>query len=263
MPNANMSRRFEGSVVAITGAANGIGQAVATAFAREGASVYGLDIDAKGLEATAERLQTGGGRFVGITADVCRSEDISLAIKRILSDARRIDVLVNNAGINMAKRMADLEASDWDNVFDTNLRSVFLLSKGFWPTFLAQRSGAIVNVSSVMGQVGGISSPAYCATKAGIIMLSRCLAKDGAQYGIRVNSVCPGYIDTPIMERLLQTMTDPAGARRELISRMPLGRMGSPEDVAAGILFLASKDAEYISGTELTIDGAVTATQID
>jgi len=263
MPNTNLSGRFQGNVVAITGAGNGIGQAVASAFVREGASVYGLDIDANGLESTARRLQPGGGRFVGITADVCKPEDIALAIKRVLSEAHRIDVLVNNAGINMAKRIADLEIADWDNVFDTNLTSVYRFSKGFWPTFLAQRSGIIINVSSVMGQVGGISSPAYCATKAGIIMLSRCLAKDGAQYGIRVNSVCPGYIDTPIMERLLQTMTDPVGARQDLVNRMPLGRMGSPEDVAAGILFLASKDAEYISGTELTIDGAVTATQID
>ncbi len=247
----------------ITGAANGIGQAVATAFAREGAAVYGLDIDAHGLQSTARQLRTEGGRFVCITADVCKPEDISIAVKRILGEAHRIDVLVNNAGINMAKRIADLEVADWDNVFDTNLRSVYLLTQGFWSTFIAQRFGTIVNVSSVMGQVGGISSPAYCATKSGIIMLSRCLAKDGAQYGIRVNSVCPGYIDTPIMDRLLRSMADPVGARQDLVNRMPLRRMGRPEDVAAGILFLASKDAEYISGTELTIDGAVTATQID
>jgi NAD(P)-dependent dehydrogenase (short-subunit alcohol dehydrogenase family) len=172
-------------------------------------------------------------------------------------------VLVNNAGINMAKRIVELEIGDWDRVFDTNLRSVYLFCKAVWPSFVSRHSGVIVNVASVMGQVGGVGSPAYCSTKAGIIMLSRCLAKDGARDGIRVNSVCPGYIDTPIMERVLQETADPAKARQAIVDKMPLGCMGAPEDIASGILFLASADAGYISGTELTIDGAVTATQID
>ena len=172
-------------------------------------------------------------------------------------------MLVNNAGINMAKRIGELEMADWDRVFDTNLKSVYLMCRAVWPAFERQRSGNIINVASVMGQVGGVGSPAYCSTKAGIIMLSRCLAKDGARYGIRVNSVCPGYIDTPIMDRALDAMPDPAQARAELCSRMPMGRLGRAEEIGAAILFLASADAGYISGTELTIDGAVTATQID
>jgi len=114
-----------------------------------------------------------------------------------------------------------------------------------------------------MGQVGGVGAPAYCSTKAALIMLSRCLAKDGAASGIRVNCICPGYIDTPIMDRVLDAMPDPAQARAELVQRMPLARLGSPQDIAAGALFLASEEAAYISGIELTIDGAVTATQID
>jgi NAD(P)-dependent dehydrogenase (short-subunit alcohol dehydrogenase family) len=170
---------------------------------------------------------------------------------------------VNNAGINLAKRIAELEIADWDRVFDTNLKSVYLMSRAVWPGFEQQRSGNIVNVASVMGQVGGVSSPAYCSTKAGIIMLSRCLAKDGARCGIRVNSVCPGYIDTPIMDRVLDAMPEAAKARQELLGRIPLGRLGRADEIGAAILFLASSDAGYISGTELTIDGAVTATQID
>jgi NAD(P)-dependent dehydrogenase (short-subunit alcohol dehydrogenase family) len=249
--------------VTVTGAGNGIGRGVAIAFTREGATVYGIDLDSAGLETTAEHIGTGRGRFIGLNADVSKPEAISRSIEEILRESGRADVLVNNAGINMAKRIADLEISDWDKVFDTNLKSTYLFCKGFWPTFRAQKAGVILNVSSVMGQVGGIGSPAYCSTKAAIIMLSRCLAKDGAQYGIRVNTVCPGYIDTPIMERALQVLPDPERARRELIGRMPLGRMGSPADIAAGMLFLASAEAAYISGTELTIDGAVTATQID
>lgn len=263
MPVVTPPGRFEGRIVTVTGAANGIGRGVAIAFAREGATVYGLDLDSAGFETTAKLIGSAPGRFISLNVDVSKPEAIARSIERILRESGRADVLVNNAGINMAKRIADLEIPDWDKVFDTNLKSVYLFCKGFWRAFQAQKAGVIVNVSSVMGQVGGVGSPAYCSTKAAIIMLSRCLAKDGARYGIRVNSVCPGYIDTPIMERVLQAMPDPAGARRELIDRMPLGRLGSPADVAAGVLFLASADAAYISGTELAIDGAVTATQID
>ena len=263
MPSKEPRRRFEGSVAVVTGAANGIGLGVAAAFAREGATVYGLDIDATGLERLQHSWSRSGGRLVAVTADVASAADITRSIETILGEAGRIDVLVNNAGINMGKRIDELQAQDWDKVFDVNLKSVYLLCKAVWPAFQARRSGSIVNVASIMGKVGGVGAPAYCSTKAAIMMLSRCLAKDGARFGIRVNYVCPGYIDTPIMERVFQESPDPAHARRDLEARMPLGRLGTPDDIAAGILFLASADAAYISGAELTIDGAVTATQID
>jgi NAD(P)-dependent dehydrogenase (short-subunit alcohol dehydrogenase family) len=255
--------RFEGKVVIVTGAAHGIGQGVAAGFAREGAVVYGMDLDREGLQASGQALLAAGGRFTGIVADVSKPADISRSVQRIEAEAGRIDVLVNNAGINMGKRIAELELADWERVFDTNLRSVYLMCKAAWPALQACGSASIVNMASVMGQVGGVGAPAYCSTKAAIIMLSRCLAKDGAASGIRVNSVCPGYIDTPIMDRVLDAMPDPVNARAQLIERMPLRRLGSPGDIAAGVLFLASSDAAYISGIELTIDGAVTATQID
>src|SRR5262249_11027073 len=159
----------------------------------------------------------------------------------------------------MNKRLGDLQIADWDRVFDTNLRSVYLFCKAVWPALQRQKSGVILNIASVMGHAGGVGAPAYCATKAALLMLSRCLAEDGAPHGIRVNCVCPGYIDTPIMDRALQAMADPQGARRELICRMPMGRMGTTGDIAAALLFLASPGASYISGAELTIDGAVTA----
>jgi len=263
MGRSTRANRFNGKVVIVTGAAHGIGQAVAAAFAHEDARVYGLDVDAAGLRATEQALLAAGTRFTAVIADVVVPAEITRSIELIQSEAGRIDVLVNNAGINMGKRIAELELADWERVFNTNLRSAYLASKAAWTALQASGSGNIVNMGSVMGQVGGVGAPAYCATKAALIMLSRCLAKDGAASGIRVNSICPGYIDTPIMDRVLDAMPDPAQARADLVQRMPLRRLGSPQDIAAGVLFLASEEAAYISGIELTVDGAVTATQID
>jgi NAD(P)-dependent dehydrogenase (short-subunit alcohol dehydrogenase family) len=264
MTSSPAAQRFKGTVVIVTGAGSGIGAATAMAFVQEGATVYGVDVDLAGLERSSASMPSADvGTFITLDADVSAPGQIAGGVERVLKENGCVDVLVNNAGIGMAKRIAELDIGDWNRVFDTNLRSVYLFSKAVWPNFVSRKRGVIVNVASVMGQVGGVGAPAYCATKAGIIMLSRCLAKDGARDGIRVNSVCPGYIDTPIMARSLQESSDPEAARREIVAKMPLGRIGSPRDIAFGILFLASADAAYISGTELTIDGAVTATQID
>jgi NAD(P)-dependent dehydrogenase (short-subunit alcohol dehydrogenase family) len=258
-----MSIRFDGSVVIVTGAAEGIGFGIAAAFCRAGAMVYGLDINTDTLQTAARRLEGAGGHFRQLVVDVSEHAQVESCVAQIERDESRIDVLVNNAGINMNKRIAALDPTDWDRTLNTNLKSVFLLCKAVWPVFTRQRAGVILNIASVMGQVGGIGAPAYCSSKAGIIMLSRCLAKDGASSGIRVNSICPGYIDTPIMDRLIAAQADPPAARKQIMERQPLGRLGTPDDIANGALFLASAQASYISGTELTIDGAVTATQID
>jgi NAD(P)-dependent dehydrogenase (short-subunit alcohol dehydrogenase family) len=256
-------QRFNGQVVIVTGAAHGIGRGIAASFCREGAIVNGFDIDATGLQVTAQALNAAQERFYPTTVDISNAADVTRSIDSVHEKFGRIDVLVNNAGINMNKRIADLDLTDWNRTFDTNLKSVYMTSKAVWPVFTKQRAGVIVNIASVMGQVGGVSAPAYCSTKAAIIMLSRCLAKDGGPLGIRVNSICPGYIDTPIMDRMLAEQPDPAAMRREILNRQPLGRLGTSEDIAQGVLFLASREAAFISGTELTIDGALTATQFD
>jgi NAD(P)-dependent dehydrogenase (short-subunit alcohol dehydrogenase family) len=258
-----MAASFHGRVVIVTGAADGIGFGIAAGFFNAGAAVHALDINATALESARQRIGDRSGRFRTRVLDVSREADISRCTQEILREAGRVEVLVNNAGINMNKRLADLDAASWDRVMDTNLKSVYMMCRALWPSFVSQGGGAIINIASVMGQVGGIGAPAYCSSKAAIIMLSRCLAKDGASARIRVNSICPGYIDTPIMERVFAEQPDPAAARAQVIGRQPLGRMGTPQDVANGALFLASDEASFISGTELTIDGAVTATQID
>ncbi|HEY6483359.1 MAG TPA: SDR family NAD(P)-dependent oxidoreductase [Steroidobacteraceae bacterium] len=255
--------RFAGQVVIVTGAANGIGLGIASAFCHAGAIVHGFDIDAAALQRAALALEASPGRFQPATVDICDANAIASSVAHVQVREQRIDVVVNNAGINMNKRIADLQVPEWHRALDTNLTSVYLMCRAVWPTFTRQRRGNIINISSVMGQVGGVTAPAYCASKAGIIMLSRCLAKDGASFGIRVNSICPGYIDTPIMDRLLAEQSDPGAARRQILERQPLGRLGTPADIAQGAMFLASDAASFVSGTELTIDGAVTATQID
>lgn len=256
-------KRFNEKTVIVTGAASGIGKAIALAFAEEGACVCCVDTDIDGLAVTIEDIGELVGTGEQYSVDVSNTDQVSSCVSNIVKYKKRIDVLVNNAGINQGGRISDLAESHWDATIDVNLKSTFLFSKAVWPHFEKQKSGNIINISSIMGQVGGVDSPAYCASKAGIIMFSRCLAKDGALHGIRVNTICPGYIETPNMVRYLAEQDDPDFARANVIARQPMGRMGTPEEVARGALFLASGDATYISGSELTIDGAVTATQID
>ena len=254
---------FAGKVVIVTGAASGIGLAIAQAFASKGATVCGVDISSDGMLAAVDSSQEMAGEIKAYVADVSSVSDVESCMETIIRDMEHIDILVNNAGINMDKRIQTLEVDDWDRTFDTNLRSVYLFCKLVWDHFIARKRGVIVNMSSVMGQEGGIGSPAYCAAKSAIIMLTRCLAKDGAPDSIRVNAVCPGYIDTPIMEKVFAKQDNPHAARQAVIDLQPMGRMGNGADIASGVLFLASDQASFISGTSLTIDGAVTATQID
>lgn len=251
--------KFAGKIAIITGAASGIGRACAIEFASEGALVCLVDIDANGLEQT-KQLVAGADSYL---VDVSDNSQVLECTQQIVRKHGQIDILINNAGVNANHTIEVLSESQWDDCMAVNLKSYYNFCYAAWPHLKSQGQSAIVNVSSIMGIVGGVGAPAYCTAKAGIIMLSKCLAKDGAKDGIRVNAVCPGFIDTPILRQGYEDNPNFEKLKQEVAKSQPMGRIGSPHEVAKAIAFLASQDASLISGASLTIDGALTATFLD
>jgi 3-oxoacyl-[acyl-carrier protein] reductase len=237
----------------VTGAAAGIGRAIAARLVAEGAHVACVDCDGAQLDATVRALHGPGSAF-GLVADVGIAADIERAAADALGRLQGLDILVNNAGINASGSVDTLDPADWDRVIAVNLSSVFRMCRAVWPTFVRQKSGAIVNMSSIMGLVPVRASFAYCSTKAAIIALTKSLAADGAPLGIRVNCVCPGFVQTPIMDRA----HSPA-AQQRIVAQIPAQRMATPEEIAAAFAWLASDEASYANGTTLLLDGAASA----
>jgi NAD(P)-dependent dehydrogenase (short-subunit alcohol dehydrogenase family) len=254
---------FTDKVVVVTGAASGIGRACALGFAKLGGIVCLVDKDADGLGQTEKHVAELGGKSSKYTLDVSKSEQVQDCVTAIVKTYNRLDVLINNAGVNADGTIAQLSEDAWDTAMSVNLKSVYLFCRAAWPHLQKQDRSAIVNMSSVMGIVGGSGAPAYCTAKAGILMLTRCLAKDGAKDGIRVNAVCPGYIDTPILRQGYEDDPNFEILKQQVMDSQPMGRIGTADEVAKAILFLASNDASFVSGTSLIIDGALSATQID
>lgn len=241
--------RFQGQVVIVTGAANGIGREVACAFVREGAYVAALDVDQSGLQSLV--ADTGGDALMAIVADVTRSEELTRAVDNVLSRWKRVDVLVNNAGGFQALRNTeDIPEDEWDWILRFNLTSTFLLTKAVLPTMRQQRYGRIVNVSSfVRGGVVTVTSH-YAAAKAGVIGFTRHLAREVGPDGITVNAVAPGVVST---ERY-RAIRSPAEIART-VETIPARRLGESTDVASSVLFLASADAGYVTGATLDVNG--------
>jgi NAD(P)-dependent dehydrogenase (short-subunit alcohol dehydrogenase family) len=247
---------FAGRVAFVTGAANGIGRAAALAFAREGASVVVADVAERNNQETARMVEEHGGRALAVHCDVTRNEDIQRSLKAATERFGRLDFAFNNAGVEYAiKPAADITAEEWDRILGIDLRGVFLCMKHEIPLMLKQGSGAIVNTSSGAGIKGFKGGAAYVAAKHGVVGLTKAAALDYAASSIRINAVCPGIIDTPMMDRF--SGGTPEG-RRAVIAQEPVGRMGTPEEIAAAVVWLCSDAAAFVVGHAMVIDGGQT-----
>src|SRR6059058_2441113 len=249
---------FTGKVAFVTGAASGIGRAAALAFAHEGASVLVADVSEQGNQQTARMIDAQGGRALAVRCDVTKAEEVKAALAKTAETFGRLDFAFNNAGIEPKKPAptADYDEDEWHRILDINLRGVFLCMKHEIPLILKHGGGgAIVNTSSGAGVIGIKGSPAYTAAKHGVIGLTKSAALDYAAQNVRINAVCPGYIETPMMDRF--TGGTPEG-RAKVIAEEPVGRMGKPEEIAAAVVWLCSDAAAFVVGHALVIDGGQT-----
>lgn len=237
----------------MTGGDSGIGRAISELLATEGAKVVIADVADSG---PADAISKRGGVAWYVKTDVRRQEDARRLVEATIDRFGKVDILCNNAGIELMKPLAETTEEEWDRVLDTNLKGVFLLSRQVIPKMIETGGGVIVNTASQLGLVGLESFAAYCASKGGVILLTRAMALDYARYKIRVNCVCPGPIQTPMIERELKTEPEPEVARKAWAARLPLGRFGTPEEVAQAVLFLASDRSSFSIGEALEIGRA-------
>jgi len=254
-----MAGVLQGKSALVTGGASGIGRAVCLRFAQEGARVAVADLDREGAEATARAIQEQGGTALALQADVSRSEDVRDMVRRTVEAFGRLDVLVNNAGIaGPSASILDLTEEDWDRVLGVNLKGVWLGIKYGAPEMARTGGGTIVNTASIAGMVFFPRATAYSASKAGVIMLTRTAAVELGRYNIRVNCVCPGVVETPMVQRGLAMAKDPQSARQRWVESHVLGRFAQPEEIAEAILWLASDASSFVTGHALVIDGGWT-----
>jgi NAD(P)-dependent dehydrogenase (short-subunit alcohol dehydrogenase family) len=249
--------KLDKKVAVITGAGSGIGQATALLFAKEGANVVVVDLDPKGGQETIDLIKGDGGEATLIVTDVTKVSEVQNMVKTTLDTYHRLDILVNVAGIFTEGTVVQTTENDWHRILGVNLDGIFLCMKYCIPAMIKGGEGVIVNIGSEAGLVGLKNQVAYNVSKSGVIALTKSTALDFADQNIRVNCLCPGRTLTPLVEKVISESEDPETTRRILSEDRPMKRMGTPEEIAAGILFLAS-DATYATGTILAIDGGYT-----
>ena len=243
--------QLEGRIAIVTGAARGIGQAIAVKLASAGADIAVCDVQKDWLSETVGLVTALGRRAETYAVDVSQGETVTAAVDQIAKDFGKIDILINNAGITKDTLMMRMSEADWDAVLDINLKGAFLCTKAVSRLMMKQRSGAIVNIASIIGLIGNAGQCNYAASKAGLIALTKSVAKELASRNIRANAVAPGFIRSKMTEKLTEDI------QKKMLDAIPLARFGEPEDVANVVLFLASDAAAYVTGQVLTVCGGM------
>jgi NAD(P)-dependent dehydrogenase (short-subunit alcohol dehydrogenase family) len=239
----------------ITGAASGIGRAIALTFAGEGASVAIADRDTTKGQSVAREIEQLGGSSFFVACDVTRADDCRKAVEQTAETFGKLDLLVNNAGIIARRSVVELDEKDWDRVMDVNVKSVYLMSKYAVPIMRAGGGGSIINTSSGWGLVGGPDAAVYCASKGAVVLLTKSMAIDFGSDGIRVNCLCPGDTNTNMLREEAHQLGEAEADVLAASANRPLGRVGTPEDIAKAALFLAADQSAYVTGTNLVVDG--------
>lgn len=246
---------LKGKVALVTGGASGIGRATALLFAREGAAVAIVDLDESQARAAVQEIEAQGGHAIFIRCDVTRADECQHAVQATLEQFGRLDILFNNAGIIRRADVIETTEEEWDRVMDVNVKSIFLMSKYVVPVMAAAGGGAIINTSSGWGLKGGGNAVAYCASKGAVTNMTRAIAIDHGKQNIRVNAVCPGDTDTPMLRDEARQLGEPEDKFMTETANRPLGRYAQPEEIAQAVLYLASDAASYVTGTTLVVDG--------
>jgi len=242
---------LQNKVALITGGAQGIGKTISEELVQNGAHVVLGDVNLEGAQATAEAINNNGGSASAVKIDVSNPAEVKQVFDSILKDKKPIDIMINNAGITRDGLMIRMKEADWDRVLNINLKGTFLCSQQAAKQMMKQKSGAIVNIASIVGVMGNFGQANYSASKAGVIGLTKTLAREVASRGIRVNAVAPGFIDTE-MTRILDE-----SVRQKLIEQIPLAKLGLPEDVARCVAFLVSDRSSYITGQVINVNGGM------
>ena len=247
--------RISDKVAIITGAASGIGRATAILFAKEGGKVVVADKNEVGGNETVDLIRSDGGQAIFDYVNVTSATDMQGMVKTTINTYGKLNILVNNAGIAIRLPVVDLSEEDWDRNIDVNLKSIYLSSKYAIPRMIENGGGSIVNIASIYGIVGGRVRAAYAASKGGVVNLTRSMALDYALHKIRVNCVCPGFVNTPLLKNILKNKEE----YQALADLHPMGRLGDMLEIALGVLYLASDESSFVTGIALPIDGGYTA----